>query len=186
MARFRGGKGRAIVLAALLFLGFPCALVEAADDIYYDRPVLTVDPGMHTGVLWATSADMAGRFAVTGSDDKTVRVWSLSDGKLVGTIRVPAGSGAVGRIYAVAMSPDGSIVAAGGWTGASGSGNHPIYLFDRNTGSMIAHIPGLESTVARLVFSLDNRYLAATLGGENGVRVFDRDRNWSEIFRDIE
>ena len=50
MARFRGGKGRAIVLAALLVLGFPCALVEAADDIYYDRPVLTVDPGMHTGV----------------------------------------------------------------------------------------------------------------------------------------
>ena len=48
MARFRGGQGRAIALAALLVLGFLCAPAEAADDIYYDRPVLTVDPGMHT------------------------------------------------------------------------------------------------------------------------------------------
>ena len=46
--------------------------------------------------------------------------------------------------------------------------------------------PASKDTVARLVFSPDSRYLAATLGGENGVRVFDRDRNWSEIFRDIE
>ena len=114
MARFRGGKGRAIVLAALLVLGFLCAPAEAADDLYYDRPVLTVDPGMHTALIGAASADAAGRFAVTGSDDKTVRVWSLSDGKLVRTIRVPAGPGAVGKIYAVAMSPDCNIVAAGG------------------------------------------------------------------------
>ena len=49
MARFRGGQGRAIALAALLVLGFLLAPAEAADDLYYDRPVLTVDPGMHTG-----------------------------------------------------------------------------------------------------------------------------------------
>ena len=51
---------------------------------------------------------------------------------------------------------------------------------------MIARIPGLEDAVHRLVFSPDGRYLAATLGGPNGVRVFDRDKNWSEIFRDTE
>ena len=106
MARFRGGQGRAIALAALLVLGFLRAPAEAADSIYYNRPVLTVDPGMHTALIRATSADAAGRFAVTGSEDKTVRVWSLSDGKLLRTIRVPAGPGHVGKIYAVAISPD--------------------------------------------------------------------------------
>ena len=92
MARFRGSKGGAIVLAALL-LGFRYAPAEAADNLYYDRPVLTVDPGMHTAVIRGASADTRGRFAVTGSEDKTVRVWSLSDGKLVRTIRVPVGPG---------------------------------------------------------------------------------------------
>jgi len=117
MARFRGGQGRAIIIAALLILGFPRAPAEAADSPYYARPVLTVDPGMHITDIRAASADAAGQFAVTGSNDKTVRVWSLSDGKLVRTIRVPAGPGNVGKIYAVAMSPDGSVVAASGWTG---------------------------------------------------------------------
>ena len=51
MARFRGGQGRAIALAALLVLGFLFVPAEAADDLYYDRPVLTVDPGMHTALI---------------------------------------------------------------------------------------------------------------------------------------
>ena len=55
-------------------------------------------------------------FAVTASDDKTVRVWSLADGALLRTIRLPAGPGNVGKAYAVAISPDGATIAAGGWT----------------------------------------------------------------------
>jgi WD40 repeat protein len=35
-----------------------------------------------------------------------------------------------------------------------------------------------------LTFSPDGRYLAATLGGGNGLRVFDRNRNWNVAFRD--
>ena len=35
-----------------------------------------------------------------------------------------------------------------------------------------------------LTFSPDGRYLAATLGGGQGLRVFDRDKDWSEVFRD--
>ena len=49
---------------------------------------------------------------------------------------------------------------------------------------MIARIPGLEDVVFRLVFSPDGRYLAATLCGPDGVRVFDRDKDWSEVFHD--
>ena len=58
----------------------------------------------------------AGQIAVTGSHDKTVRLWSVADGKLLRTIRMPTGPGDVGKIYAVAISPDGATVAAGGWT----------------------------------------------------------------------
>ena len=44
---------------------------------------------------------------------------------------------------------------------------------------------GLPDVVHFLTFSPDGRYLAATLGGSNGLRVFDRDKQWSEAFRDV-
>ena len=118
MAGIFRGQGSAIarslaLLPALLFavLANPAAMAQLSE-----QPMLVVDPGMHTAPIRAVAVDAAGRLAVTGSDDKTVRVWSLTDGKLLRTIRMPAGPGNIGKIYAVAMSPDGDLVAAGGWT----------------------------------------------------------------------
>jgi WD40 repeat protein len=78
----------------------------------YDRPVLALDPGVHTALIWRAAVDAAGRHVVTGSDDKTVRVWSVEDGRLLRTIRLPAGPRKVGEAHAVAISPDGGLVAA--------------------------------------------------------------------------
>jgi WD40 repeat protein len=182
MARFWKGRGCTITLGiALLLVNF--AGPFAAAQSLYERPVLIVDPGMHTAQIRMSAADATGRFIATGSDDKTVRIWSVSDGKLLQTIRVPEGPGYLGRIYAVAMSPDGNVVAAGGWT--AGPGEVPIYLFDRSTGKMTGRITaGLPCNSNRLVFSADGRYLAATLCPRAGLRVFDRERKWSETFRD--
>jgi hypothetical protein len=41
----------------------------------------------------------------------------------------------------------------------------------------------LPNVVQELAFSADGRYLAATCGSGD-LRVFDRDKNWSEAFRD--
>src|SRR3982751_1546424 len=94
----------------------------------HDRPVLVVDPGVHTGRIGRLDADRAGRFLVTASEDRTVRVWTAEDGKLLRTIRLPAGPGHVGKAFAVALSPDGSLVAAGGWARTY---DNDVYLFDR-------------------------------------------------------
>src|SRR5215831_1157931 len=141
--------------------------------MFYDHPVLIINPGMHTAPIRNVGVDAAGRIAVTGSDDRTVRVWSLSDGKLLRTIRMPAGPAHIGKIFAVAMSPDGALVAAGGWTGLSTAAlGYPIYLFETDTGKMTARIAGLPNVTASLAFSSDGRYLAAGLGSE-GLRVYD-------------
>jgi hypothetical protein len=39
---------------------------NAGTDLY-DRPVLAIDPGVHTAKIWAQAVNAAGRFAVTGS-----------------------------------------------------------------------------------------------------------------------
>jgi WD40 repeat protein len=142
---------------------------------------------MHTARIWSVAADAAGHFIATGSDDKIVRLWSASDGKLLQTIRLPAGPGNVGKAYAVAMIPDGSIVAAGGWTQREEGSDLPIYLFDPSTGKVTWRTTGdLPDVTLRLAFSANGRYLAALLGSSNGLRVFDREKNWSEVFRDAE
>ena len=136
-------------IAAALFgfaaLAFVPAFAEdqgpnAGTDLY-DRPVLAIDPDMHAAEIREQAVDAAGRFAVTGGDDHTVRIWSIADGKLLRTIWIPVGPQNVGDIYAVAISQDGSTIAAGGWTERS-DGDHPIYIFDRESGNLIRRIGG--------------------------------------------
>jgi WD40 repeat protein len=186
MARIR--RYFIVRLIALVALG--CATpalaqdaAEAAPASLYDRPTLVLDPGMHTAVITRADVDAAGRYAVTGSFDKTVRVWSIADGRPLRPIRLPAGPSGVGRVYAVAISPEGDVIAAGGWT-RGGNKDDQIYLFARASGAPIKPIDGLPNAVLHLIFSPDGRHLAATLGGANGLRVYDRHAGWAEVARD--
>lgn len=67
-----------------------------------------------------------------------------------------------------ALSPDGELVAGGGWTGDEWDGNFSIYLFNRTTGKLVRRLMGLENVIYHLCFSPDGRYLAATLFGKCG------------------
>jgi WD40 repeat protein len=133
------------------------------------EPMICLDTGMHISIIRRIATDTANRYFVTASDDKTLRVWSLSDGRLLQTIRVPIGPGNLGKLYSVALSPDGQTVAAGGWTAVSGT---HIYLFDRRTGELRQRLTGLPNVVNHLTYSPDGTYLIATMGVSNGIRVW--------------
>jgi WD40 repeat protein len=186
---WRNRRPIAAALSTLAALIFAPALAQDqgpknGTDLY-DRPVLAVDPGMHTAKITSLAVDAGGQFAVTGSDDRTVRIWSVADGKLLRTIWIPVGPDNVGAVYAVAISPDGSTIAAGGWTERNNNGPYPVYIFDRASGDLLRRIDGdLPDVTHFLTFSPDGRYLAATLGYREGLRVFDRDKDWSQAFRD--
>jgi hypothetical protein len=68
-------------------------------------PILRIETGMHSAVIWRIGADAQCRLLATGSEDKTMRLWS-TDGKPLRTQRLPIGPGDEGKVYSVAVSPD--------------------------------------------------------------------------------
>jgi WD40 repeat protein len=172
------------LFAALALVWVLPALAQETSPGLYDRPVLVVDPGMHTATIRRIDVDAAGRYAVTGSDDKTVRLWSLQPPRLERTIHLPAGPSRVGIVYAVALNSTSQLIAAGGWTTPKGE-KEAIYLFNHD-GKLLKRLEGLPNVVLHLVFSADDRYLAATLAGRNGIRVYDRDQDWQIVTADTE
>ncbi len=173
---------RAAALAALLWAEVATAAVAGL----FEQPMLVLDPGMHVAAISDLDVDAAGRTMVTGSLDGTVRIWDADTGALGRTIRLPRGQGRLGTAYAVAMSPDGSAVAAGGWMRfAESDQEEQIYLFDGASGAMTARLDGLPNVVLGLAFSPDGSELTATLGGGFGMRLYRRgDAGWSEVARD--
>ena len=125
-----------------------------------------------------------GRTLVSGAEDKTVKLWRLADGTLERTLRLPQGGGNLGKVYAVAISPDGSEVAAGGWTGSADGSNNTIYIFDRTTGAVKHRIGGLPCVINHLAYDApDGDRLVATLAGANGIRLYETN-DYIEISRD--
>ena len=138
---------------------------------------LRIEPGMHTAPIRRIGVDAAGTLMATGSDDKTARLWALPEGgrgeaKLLRTLRVPIGEGDDGKVYAVALSPDGQWVAAGGWDAAKLAAHHSVYIFEAATGRLVTRLGRLGNVIIHLAFSPDGSRLAATLGGGEGMRLW--------------
>ena len=70
------------------------------------EPFLRIEAGGHLGAVPHVSVDASAHLLVTASYDKTVRLWSLPDGKLRAVLRPPIGPEQEGEIYAVAVAPD--------------------------------------------------------------------------------
>jgi WD40 repeat protein len=137
------------------------------------EPILLMETGMHTALIVRIGIDAQSQFLVTGSHDKTVRLWELSTGRLIKILRPPVGEGLVGRIYSVAISPDGKTIACGGRTGFVWEKSQSIYLFDRESGKLVHRIKDLpDVTIIYLAYSKDGKFLVATLGGGKGIRIY--------------
>jgi WD40 repeat protein len=134
-------------------------------------PSLRIETGMHTAVINNISVSADDRLLVTASDDKTVRVWSIPEGKPVHTLRPPGGRLKSGKIWSVAVSPDGRFISAGGENEAG-----VIFIFDAYTGVMLRTLDMHTDLVADMHFSQDSKRLA--VGGRFGIRIWDTNA-WS-------
>lgn len=147
------------------------------------EPILRIETGMHTAIIRRIGTDAANRFLLTASEDKTARLWDLSDGKLLQVFRPPIGEGSEGKLFSAAISPNGSLIALGGFTGASGQ-EKSIYIFDRASGKLLRRLSGFPDVICHLIFSPDGKFLSASLGS-NGVRLYET-TNWQNIGSDTD
>lgn len=165
--------------AVLAFFGLALLAAPAVAQVAAEPPLhhLTLDSGGHRGFVNDIAFSPDGELLVSGSDDATIRIWDWRAGVTLRILRHQIGAGNEGKVFAVAVSPDGGTVAAGGYFGP-GIGDTPPYgdirLFDIRSGRIIAVLKGLEQAVLDLAFSPDGEMLAA--GGDDGfVHVWRRD-----------
>ncbi len=152
----------------LLWFATQAAIAQETQQTPGNEPQLRVEAGMHTAVARHVAVSADGKRIVSASYDKTIRVWSIPDGRLENVFRVPIGDGFEGSIFAVALSPDGKMIAAGGWMK-----QQYVYLIDATNGQVIRTLGPNKEVTMNLAFSPDGGKLVAVFGRNFGMRMFD-------------
>jgi WD40 repeat protein len=137
-------------------------LILSTTTLAAEKPILQIDPGGHKALIRDIVFTADGRYLVSASDDKVIRVWNLKTGRTERTLRGQIGEGPEGKIYAMALSPDGRWLAAGGWMHPECAGRcGDIRLYNFHTGKLVALLSGHTNVIASLAFSPDSRYLVS-------------------------
>jgi WD40 repeat protein len=119
-------------------------------------------PG-HGDRITAAAFSPDGRFAATASRDRTARVWSLDDGKVVATL-----SGHGDALTDVSFSPDGSTVLT-----ASRDGT--VRTWNARNGESEAIFRGHAGPVDKAYFSPNGRYVLTMSTQDRTVRLWGTD-----------
>jgi WD40 repeat protein len=118
-----------------------------------EKPEVFVQMG-HSGDVNAVTVSTDGRYALSGSKDKTIKLWEVSTGREVRTFK-----GHSDEITSVDFSPDGRYALSGGRDRA-------VKLWDVSTGAEIRTFEGYCAA-----FSPDGRYLLS--GNFDGIKLWE-------------
>ena len=129
----------------------------------YSAPQLVLDTGGHTSTIRGLAFTPDGRQLVSGSQDKTIRVWDADTGKSVRIIRGEVAPGSWGAIYNIALSPDGRWLAVGGFLGdeRDPAAVSVVRLYDFASSELQALLKGHVDVVWTLAFSPDSKRLVS-------------------------
>lgn len=132
------------------------------------EPELLIEPGTHTAAVRHVVMSPDQKTMYTAAFDKTIRVWSVPDGKLLKILRVPIGDGFEGSLFGLAISPDGKTLAVGGWMK-----QQYVYTIDLVSGKILRAYGPNKETLLNVQFSPDGQSLAAVFNLKVGMRIWD-------------
>ena len=110
--------------------------------------LISPDGDTHESV-YSVNFSPDGETLVSGSSDKTVRLWNVSDGKEIAILK-----GHTDSVDSVSFSPDGKTLA-------SGSSDKTVRLWNVSDGKEMAMLTGHSESVDSVSFSPDGKILAS-------------------------
>ena len=159
-------------LILVIFLGLSLAPLNVfARDFNY------VSFGGHTAWVHDLAFSADGKILASGSNDESIKLWDVSTGNNLRSIRNRSGNGYVGDVHSVSVSPDGQIVASAGeaqyrhyW-----NTNWKVYtlrLWDVSTGEILWQANADEDATFAVAFSPDGERVASG-GDEHTIKLWD-------------
>ncbi len=113
----------------------------------------------HTNSVWSVAISSNGRTLVSGSEDKTIKLWNLETGQLRHTL-----AGHADTVRSIALSADGQTLV-------TGSGDKTIKLWNLQTGKLRRTLEGHSGPVWSVALSPDGQTLVS--GGEdNTIKIW--------------
>jgi WD40 repeat protein/transcriptional regulator with XRE-family HTH domain len=114
----------------------------------------------HTDAVNDVAYSPDGKRLITGSSDKTAKIWDAASGKELLTL-----SGHTDQVYGVAYSPDGTRVATASY-------DKTAKIWDATTGKELLTLAGHTDQVWDVAFSPDGRRIA-TSSADKTAKVWD-------------
>ena len=103
----------------------------------------------HSNYVDTVSFSPDGKTLVSGSEDKTIKIWDVTKSKALRTLSDNSSS-----FYAVAISPDGQTLASGG-------GDNKIKIWNISSGELIRTLTDHSDAVSAVAISPDGQNLAS-------------------------
>ena len=127
------------------------------ERIYQARMVLRG----HSGEIWdGVAITPDGKTIVSGSSDKTLKVWDLDTGHCRATLR-----GHTESVFGLAITPDGKVMI-------SSSGDKTLKVWDLETGKSLATLIGHLSSVWSVAVTRDGRTIISS-SDDNTLKMWD-------------
>ncbi len=123
-------------------------------------PVTTLEFKGHRYWVYSVAFSPDGQRIVTGSDDKTARVWNARTGQLLVELQDHTSS-----VNSVAYSPDGQRIV-------TGSFDNTARVWDARTGQSLVELQGHTRSVNSVAYSPDGQWIV-TGSGDKTARVWD-------------